>query len=510
MLSNRCLPHRESVGPSAARRWGLWLAAFALCAGCRPVSEDRERLHISWTGAARPIEEMVDAYVHARGVSPENQSALLSPKHYAKPTPFFLYEGNDDAVTLALSARLGTSYPPVDVYFIDLYWFQDFEPQWLTSFETLTVPIGPREPRLKEILAPGLRESCELDGKLYAVPLSIRGNCLYYRADLIDDPPRTWPELIDTARRVLAEQPEGSKLRYGLNFHWDELHTDFYPILWGYGGGPPNCLVDQNQLDQPLSSPENLAAIEMFYRLLHEGGLTQSVTELRSRPLDREKNLFQSFARGETLFLIDWTNRAARIAAALENVPGGALAASGIGIAPIPHSPEHDQSYSTIGSWGWVVASEPRSPHSLDFVREMATPGAQLHFFEKHAEIPIYAPEVLTELPNWNATRERLSPYHLALLNLVRGAADRPGVALRDRPGRKDVNRLILEALHRVFETRPGDDGEFNREAAQKVLADADVQIVRFLQRLERLGIDARCEPSPSSVASPVDEAAAP
>lgn len=440
---------------------------------------------------------MIAGYVHGKGVAPEHRATLLDPSYYSPPTPFFLYEGNDDAVTLALSARLGTSSPPLDVYFIDLYWFKDFEPEWLTSFETLTVPIGQRRPRLKQILAPGLREACELDGQLYAVPLSIRGNCLFYRADLIDDPPRTWPELIETAQRVLAERDADSPLRYGLNFHWEEIHTDLYPVLWGYGGGAPSALVEGNRLDQPLNSEANLQALAMFYGLVHFERLTQSVDEMQTRELGAEKDLFQSFARGETLFLIDWTNRAARIAKALEAVGASPLAISGIGIAPIPHAPELDTSYSTIGSWGWVTASQPRSSHSLEFVREMATPGAQLHFFERHAEIPIYAQPVLDELPAWPATEARLTPYHRALLRLVHGEGDRPGVVLRDRPGRKDINRIVLEALHDVLAMPPDEaTQQFDRQRAAEILQAADERIVRFLQRLQRLGVDTSAQPA--------------
>jgi ABC-type glycerol-3-phosphate transport system substrate-binding protein len=490
-------PSAPGVASVAARI--AWALLAALVPGCQPVEDNAQTLPISWTGAPPAIERMVGDYVAGRGVPAELRCDILHPRYYAPPTPFFLFEGNDDAVTLALSARLGTSYPPVDVFFIDLYWFKDFEPEWLTPLDSMTIEINRRPSRLADALPFSLREACELRDKLYAIPLSIRGNCLYYRRDLVKKPPRTWPELIESAKRVLAEQPPESKLKYGIVFHWDELHNDFYPILWGYGGGPPNCLAADGDLDQRLDSQANLEALAMFYRLVHQEGIAPTLDELRAYSLAEEKSLFAAFARGETVFLIDWTNRAARIAGALSAEEIGGLSVADIGIAPIPHGPGLERCYSTIGSWGWVVAAEPRSLHSLELVRELATPAAQLCFFEKHAEIPIYRQQTLYELEEWPAVRARLTPYHTQLLRLIHGAAGEPGVVLRDRPGRKQINRLVLDALQRILEQPPGEgaDGLFDRAQATAILRQADREILSFLERLERLGVDCACAQDP-------------
>lgn len=509
---------RPGKGPTLALgRWSrrplaaLAVLAVLLAAGCQPPPDSVGARRISWTGAPAPIERMIAEYLSDRGVPRELRPVIFPSKYYASPTPFFLFEGNDDAVTLALSARLGASYPPVDVFYIDLYWFKNFEREWLTSFQSMTIPVKNQLLPLRDAIPPSLRDACELQGELCAVPLSIRGNCLYYRTDLVETPPRTWPELVEVARRVLAARPAGGPLRHGIVFHWNELHNDVYPILWGYGGGPPSCLGTGGELDRSLADEANLDALDMFYRLVRVDCLAPPIDRLRSADLQSEKSLFETFAAGETVFLIDWTNRAARIAAELEESTDRGLTHAQIGIAPIPHGPDAKQHFSTIGSWGWVVASQPRSPHSIHFVRQLATPAAQLYFFEEHAEIPIFREDLLTSFDAWPRVQQRLNGYHRELLRLIHGDRGRPGVVLRDRPGLKEINRLVLQSLHAVLEMPPSADpsAPFDRQRAREILRETDLDIVEYLRRLERLGVDCSCPPAESLHPGPAVSSAA-
>lgn len=489
----------------------LALAGGLLSAGCGSADLEPADRPISWTGAPAPIREMVEEFLHRPAAADTPAERIFDTRYYLPPTPFFLYRGNDDAVTLALSARIKTSSPPIDVYYIDLYWFKSFEPAWLESFETLTIPLAGNNVLLEEQIVPDLLDACRLQGVFSAVPLSIRGNCLYYRADLVPTPPQTWPELIAAAKQVLASRGPDSPLQTGLVFHWRELHTDMYPVLWGYGGGPPSGLTPAGELDRRLASTENLAAIEAIYELIHFAGLTEPVAVLEARTLDEEKDLFQKFAQGQTIFSIDWTNRAARIGAELIHHPQAGFTANDIGLAPIPHAPDRDRSYATIGSWGWVVAENPRSRRSIDFVREMATPAAQLYFLEHAAEVPIFRAEVLQQIPAWPATEKRLTRYHHELLNLIQGAPGRPRLLLRDRPAQKAVNGWILEALQDVLAMEPsGEPPRFQRERAADRLAEADRLILAYLQRSRALGTDhARpAEPSAANEQLPISPAA--
>src|SRR5438477_956751 len=57
------------------------------------------------------------------------------------------------------------------------------------------------EPATLTDFVPLLLELARVDGSLYSVPRNIDVRLLHYRTDLIDLPPRTWDDLIQTARR---------------------------------------------------------------------------------------------------------------------------------------------------------------------------------------------------------------------------------------------------------------------------------------------------------------------
>ncbi|MGD9645771.1 MAG: extracellular solute-binding protein [Pirellulales bacterium] len=487
----------------------LGLCGALITVGCGQTELDRAR--ISWTGAPAPMDKFITDYILGINVEPDFRAQLFKPKYYSPPEPFYSFPNNEDAMTLALSARVGESFPAEDVFYTDLYWFRSFEPEWLESCEELTVPIDGQPRVLREIIPVDLASACELSGELYAVPFSIRGNCLYYRKDLVANPPKTWPELIAIARDVLhSGSPDVPNL--GLSFHWKELHTDLYPVLWGYGGGIPTCLTPSGDLNTRLESDQNLAALAMFFDLMHgddpaaQQRLCLPWDELTSRTAEDEKRLFEEFASGRTLFAIDWSNRASRIAEQLNQTQARGFSAHNIGVAPIPHGPDTSHSFAVVGSWGWALAANPRSPHSRDFIRQMASPDTQLHFFIKHAEVPIYRQSVLEQLAEWPATRRRLTDFHVSLLDLLHGAGTRSGVVLRDRPRFKEVNRLIAEALQRALAPRAdgNETPQFDANRAREHLKLADERILAYLRRLHDLKIDCSCDPrDPASVPAP-------
>jgi multiple sugar transport system substrate-binding protein len=58
------------------------------------------------------------------------------------------------------------------------------------------------EPATFTDFVPLLLELARVDGSLYSVPRNIDVRLLHYRTDLIDSPPATWDDLIETARRL--------------------------------------------------------------------------------------------------------------------------------------------------------------------------------------------------------------------------------------------------------------------------------------------------------------------
>lgn len=79
---------------------------------------------------------------------------------------------------------------------------------------------------------PSILELARIDGQLYGVPRNIDVRLLHYRTDLIDQPPATWDELLDLARRV-NRPPE----QYGFLFPGKEsgLFGTFYELAESAG-----------------------------------------------------------------------------------------------------------------------------------------------------------------------------------------------------------------------------------------------------------------------------------
>src|SRR5690606_41603606 len=53
-----------------------------------------------------------------------------------------------------------------------------------------------------------LQKAVTYKGKVYGIPRAFSSQTLIYRSDLIEDPPETWDELVETAKRV-QEENEG-------------------------------------------------------------------------------------------------------------------------------------------------------------------------------------------------------------------------------------------------------------------------------------------------------------
>ncbi|WP_189530158.1 ABC transporter substrate-binding protein [Streptomyces roseolilacinus] len=99
-----------------------------------------------------------------------------------------------------LVRRLAAEDDSIDVMGLDVTWAAEFaEAGWI-------LPWTGRTRRLAEqgTLRVPLQTGTWKD-RLYAVPYNTNTQLLWYRADLVDEPPRTWAQMLDAARRLAAE-----------------------------------------------------------------------------------------------------------------------------------------------------------------------------------------------------------------------------------------------------------------------------------------------------------------
>jgi len=108
---------------------------------------------------------------------------------------------------------------------------------------------------------PGIVESTKLGNKVFGVPLDMSEYIMYYRTDIVPDPPGTWEELMATLKDLKAQDK-------GMVMDWGSLGwIGFAPFLWQAGGS----FYNKDYTKVTLDSPEGAEALDFFARLYKEG-----------------------------------------------------------------------------------------------------------------------------------------------------------------------------------------------------------------------------------------------
>jgi multiple sugar transport system substrate-binding protein len=98
-------------------------------------------------------------------------------------------------------------------------------------------------------------------GQIFGVPLFIDAGVLYYRRDLLEkhklSPPRTWPDLVDAAKTILAREHDPQLVGFSGQFkQYEGLVCNMMEYILGNGG----ALWDPTRMVSTLDGPAALAA----------------------------------------------------------------------------------------------------------------------------------------------------------------------------------------------------------------------------------------------------------
>ena len=108
-----------------------------------------------------------------------------------------------DAQRLQLARRLTGNDKTLDVMALDVVWTAEFaEAGWALPLSD--DPSGQAETDATTDTLPGPLETARWQDKLYAAPITTNTQLLWYRADLMDQPPATWDEMVAEATRLHA------------------------------------------------------------------------------------------------------------------------------------------------------------------------------------------------------------------------------------------------------------------------------------------------------------------
>jgi multiple sugar transport system substrate-binding protein len=109
-----------------------------------------------------------------------------------------------DAQRLQLARRLTGNDKTLDLMALDVVWTAEFaEAGWALPLSD--DPSGRAEADATSNTLPGPLETSRWQDKLYAAPITTNTQLLWYRADLIDQPPTTWDGMVAEATRLHNE-----------------------------------------------------------------------------------------------------------------------------------------------------------------------------------------------------------------------------------------------------------------------------------------------------------------
>jgi multiple sugar transport system substrate-binding protein len=316
--------------------------------------------------------------------------------------------GTGDILTIydnTLRARSGS----IDVMSIDVVYPAEFAANGWTVDLTSRWPASDRANYL-----PGPIKSSTYNGQIVAAPMRTDLGILYYRTDIVSAAPKTFDELVSTAKS------NASKTKYGYVWQgsqYEGLVVDFSEVLHGYGG---DVLDPNNSKKVIVNSPEGVAALTEMVSWV--GTISPvSITTFTEEPSR------QAFQNGDAIFMRNWP-----YAYSLGNASGSKVAGK-FDISALPYGGSGTVGHSTIGGWNMAINAFSKNPDAAwSFIKYMLGPEAQKVLAIKGSFTPslqsVYSDaEVQTKQPLFtklqpilqNALPRPVSPVYPDLSNII-------------------------------------------------------------------------------------------
>ena len=227
----------------------LALILVVSVSGCGSSSGDKENELIVWlVGSetqAKTINEIAKEFYENTGIKTRCEAVSWGEAH-----------------SKYLTSIAGGVTP--DIGMMGLTWGAEFGN--LGSIVDLNEMFPEGVKSIKEKVFPGLWESVDYEGKIYGIPFDMTEHILYYRTDIIERPPETWPALVELLKELRKENK-------GMLFDWGSLSWIGYSVfLWQAGGD----YFDKDYSKSTLDTDEAVRGLEFFANLYNELGVPKT------------------------------------------------------------------------------------------------------------------------------------------------------------------------------------------------------------------------------------------
>jgi multiple sugar transport system substrate-binding protein len=276
----------------------------------------------------------------------------------------------------------------IDVFFADVIWTPEF------ASLGLALPLDNYfTSDMQQNFLEKSMQTCLYKGQTYAVPGRADTPLLYYRKDLIPNPPKTYEELLDTIKKY-SNTPE---IKYGYIFQghsYEGLVCNALEFIWNNGG---EVIKDGKPV---IDSPEALKGLQSFINIAN---LNTSFSET----LDfQEDDGLVAFQDGSALFMRNWFYLYQQLSSEDSKVKNK------VGIAPLPLGHDGKNNIVTLGGWNYMINKKSKDPDlAWKFILWMTSHDSQL-------EDTLIAGEFPTRKDIYNNTTG--SKEHDILLNNIK------------------------------------------------------------------------------------------
>jgi multiple sugar transport system substrate-binding protein len=375
-----------------------------------------------------------DASIHGQRQELVSQWNRLHPR---SPARIVEASAIADAARSEMLARAQSGRGEIDVFNLDVTWTAEFaDAGYIQSVDESQVSTS-------GFLA-GPLNTCRYGGVLWALPFNTDVGLLYYRSDLLDDPPRTWDELEEKVQEMRARSGNNVDGYAGQLADYEGLTVTALEVIRGAGGS----VVDEDGNVVVENQPAAIAAAIERLRVIAPAGIPE---------LD-ETSSIQLFQSGRALFMRNWPVAARSLTQGLEGTP-----AVTFGVAPLPGGA------GVLGGQNLAVSADTTRPRAARALIEFLTGERSQQILFERGGLPatrkvVYSDRAVRERYPYVATLEQAigsaelrpsQPHYARFSDVFRSAVN--GYLRRDTPLPDDLQDQLVDALKGRL--APDDDG---------------------------------------------------
>lgn len=329
----------------------LGLSFFLLVgvSGCSiGYSEAEEQSALTWSTTAGYSPEAPSA---ATGEYISGQIESFNSAHPDMDIQISLQSSNTDEAMARLLEQANTGRAPdmaaIDGYMLERY--MDYLQPLDEMMEERGIDPDDFLPFAEEVIRGD-------DGKIYGLYMSTDTRMLYYDAEVIEEPPSTWEEVIEVSNDIQTQGYQGLVLPVGIGEGTSV--TSLWPIFWSQGGE----LVDDD--GRPVfGEGENREAMIRTFETLDQAQQEGAIAKrMASAGVENDAN--GEVAAGNTAMFLGGSWQAATI----QEILGDDF--DNWEVASLPVLNEGDDPVSSAGGWTWgIFAEDPEKQEAaFDFL----------------------------------------------------------------------------------------------------------------------------------------------